>query len=267
MLPYPNIDPVAFAIGPISVRWYGLMYFIGFTLGWLLACHRAKSLPGWQRRDVDNIMTYAIIGLLLGARLGYVFFYNFSYFLDHPDEILMVWHGCMSFHGGLVGSIVALLIFARRNKKPFFEVTDLLVPCAMPGLFFGRLGNFINGELWGRVTDSYFGMVFPDPEAGLLPRHPSQLYQSLLEGLILFIILWLFSMKKKPRMAVSALFLLLYGLFRFVLEFFRQPDAQLGFVALDFLSMGQLLCLPMIIVGAVMLIHAYRRLDEKKSCP
>lgn len=259
MLTYPNIDPVAFSIGSLQIRWYGLMYFIGFAVAWILASYRASRTPGWTRRDVDNIITYAIIGLLLGARLGYVVFYNLGYFLEHPVEILQVWHGGMSFHGGLIGAIIAMWIFAKRHGKSFFELTDLICPCAVPGLFFGRLGNFINGELWGRVTDSPLGMVFPNPEAGPLPRHPSQLYQACLEGLLLFLILWVFSAKKRPPMAVSGLFLLLYGLFRFIVEFFRQPDAQVGFVAFDFLSMGQLLCLPMIIIGAIMLVWAYRR--------
>jgi phosphatidylglycerol:prolipoprotein diacylglycerol transferase len=261
MLPYPDIDPVAIEIGPLKMRWYGLMYVIGFLAAWFLGRWRAARQPwrGWTRDEVDDMITYCILGLIVGARVGYVLFYDLPVFASHPLEILKIWKGGMSFHGGLLGVTAALALFARNRGKGFFEVTDFLVPLAPPGLLAGRLGNFINGELWGRISGAPWAMVFPDREAGPLPRHPSQLYEAALEGVVLFAVLWWFSHKPRPRMASSGLFLLLYGCFRFVVEFTRQPDPQLGFVAFGWLTMGQLLSLPMVLGGALLLALAYGR--------
>ena len=266
MLTYPRIDPVLLDLGFAKVRWYGVMYLFGFLTGWLLGRWRAgrSHLPGapysgWTKEQVDDIITFCVVGLILGARIGYVLFYNFDYFITHPLSIFLINEGGMSFHGGLIGLVGSAWWFMRKHGKSVGEVADFVAPLAPPGLFFGRLGNFINGELWGRVTDSPLGMVFPTPEAGPLPRHPSQLYEACLEGLVLFTVLWIFSSKPRPRLAVIGLFLLLYGVFRSIVEFFRQPDAQLGFLAFDWLTMGQILSAPMIIVGIAFLVRAYTR--------
>jgi len=261
MLTYPDIGEVALSLGPLQVRWYGLMYLVGFAAAWWLGRHRAARSglgpgPRWTAQQVDDLITYCVVGLILGARVGYTLFYNFSGFADDPLEILRLWHGGMSFHGGALGVALALWLFSRRSGHGLAEVADFLVPLAPPGLLAGRLGNFINGELWGRPTDLPWAMVFPDPAAGNLPRHPSQLYEALLEGLVLFVILWVYSRKKRPPLAVAGMFLFLYGLFRFVVEFAREPDAQLGFIAFNWMSMGQLLCLPMLAVGGVILLRA-----------
>ncbi len=248
MLQYPQFDPVIFQIGPFQARWYGMMYVVGVVLGWALGRWRAsRPGSGWTASEMDDFVTYLILGIVLGGRLGYVFFYNASYYLSNPTEIIAVWNGGMSFHGGVLGVIAACALFARNKGKSLLAVGDFVAPLVPPGLFFGRLGNFINGELWGRHTDGWWGMVFPG--AGNLPRHPSQLYEALLEGLALFVILWWYSSKPRPRGAVGGLFLLGYGVFRFLVEFAREPDAQLGFVAMNWMSMGQVLCLPMILLG------------------
>lgn len=258
MLVHPDIDPVAFSIGPVAVRWYGLMYLIGFVLAWLLGRYRAsRPGSGWTPQQVDDLIFHAALGVILGGRVGYVLFYNFGAFLDNPLMLFRIWEGGMSFHGGVLGVFIALGIYARSLRRGFFEVTDFLMPLVPPGLFFGRIGNFINGELWGRVSDAPWAMVFR--AAGPLPRHPSQLYEAALEGIILFLLLWFYSAKPRPVMAVSGLALLLYGIFRGVVEFFREPDAHLGFIAWDWLTMGQLLSLPMILAGLAMLGWAYRR--------
>jgi len=258
MLVHPDIDPVAFSIGPVAVRWYGLMYLIGFVLAWLLGRYRAsRPGSGWTPQQVDDLIFHAALGGILGGRVGYVLFYNFGAFLDNPLMLFRIWEGGMSFHGGVLGVFIALGIYARSLRRGFFEVTDFLMPLIPPGLFFGRIGNFINGELWGRVSDAPWAIVFP--VAGPLPRHPSQLYEAALEGIILFLLLWFYSAKPRPVMAVSGLALLLYGIFRGVVEFFREPDAHLGFIAWDWLTMGQLLSLPMILAGLAMLGWAYRR--------
>ncbi len=258
MLPFPNIDPVAISLGPLKIHWYGLMYLIGFAAAWLLGRWRAKQPgSGWNNEQVGDLIFYCALGLVLGARLGYMLFYQFDTVLDNPLELFKIWQGGMSFHGGAIGVMVSIWLFGRKYDKNFFNVTDFLVPLAPLGIFAGRMGNFINGELWGRVTDSPLGMIFPT--GGPLPRHPSQLYEAALEGLVLFVILWLYSSKTRPKMAVSGLFLLGYGSFRFVVEFFREPDAHLGFIAFDWLTMGQILSLPMIIGGMVLITLAYRR--------
>lgn len=258
MIPYPNFDPVIVSIGPLSLQWYGMMYVFGAVAGWLLGRYRAaKEWTKLNTTQMDDLITWAIIGVVLGGRLGYCLFYNFEFYYHRPYKILAVWEGGMSFHGGLIGVLVACWLFGRFNKLSFAEVGDFISPLVPPGLFFGRLGNFINGELWGRPTDLPIGMVFP--AADKLPRHPSQLYEAGLEGLLLFIIVWWYSSKPRPTGTVGALFLLGYGVFRFLVEFAREPDWHLGFVALDWMSMGQILCLPMIIFGAGYMAWAFGR--------
>lgn len=257
MLTYPVFDPVAVQIGPVAARWYGLMYAVGFALAWWLGRVRAsRPGSGWTAAQVDDLITWLVAGVVLGGRLGYVIFYDPAYYLSNPVEILSIWRGGMSFHGGVAGVVLVCWLYGKSIGKGLLEVGDLIAPLVPPGLFAGRMGNFINGELWGRVTDVPWAMVFPT--GGPLPRHPSQLYEAALEGLVLFAALWIYSLKPRPRGAVGGLFLLGYGLARFFVEFFRQPDAQLGFVAFDFFSMGQLLCLPMILLGAwLMLRHRF----------
>lgn len=266
MLKFPVIDPVAISLGPLKVRWYGLMYFVGFTLAWLLGRYRAQKTqaPGyggvvWTSEQVVDLITYCIVGLILGARFGYTLFYDAAFFLENPLEIFKIWRGGMSFHGGALGLAVSIWLFGRKTGKTFGQISDFLTPLAPPGLLAGRMGNFINGELWGRVTDVPWAMVFPGAAAGGVPRHPSQLYEALLEGALLFIILWWYSSKPRPRWTVSGLFLLGYGVFRFFVEFFREPDAHLGFVLMDWMSMGQVLCVPMMLIGAIMLVYGFRK--------
>ncbi|MBC7803719.1 MAG: prolipoprotein diacylglyceryl transferase [Candidatus Parcubacteria bacterium] len=251
MLIHPYIDPVVFSVGPLAVRWYGLMYLAAFASAWWLGVRRiraGKSGPALKTRaQFDDLLFAAIVGVILGGRLGYVLFYKPAYYFQHPLEILSVWQGGMSFHGGFLGVLVAMAFFARRNRVNWWDVMDFVAPLVPLGIGAGRLGNFINGELWGRVTDASWGMVFRG--AGDLPRHPSQLYELALEGLALFALLWWFSSRPRPRMQVSALFLLGYGSFRFICEFAREPDSFLGVLALG-LSMGQWLSLPMILTGA-----------------
>ncbi len=258
MLQHPAIDPVAVQLGPLAIRWYGLMYLVGFAAAWWLGRQRARRPgSGWQVSELGDLIFYCAMGAVLGGRIGYVLFYQPGYYLSHPAAILQAWQGGMSFHGGLIGVLLACWLFGRKTGRGFFGVTDFVAPLVPPGLFLGRLGNFINGELWGRVTDLPWGMVFRD--GGPLPRHPSQLYQAALEGAVLFIFLWLYSAKPRPRMAVSGMFLLGYGTLRFIGEFAREPDAFIGFVAFDWLTMGQLLCLPMLAAGVVLLVLAGRR--------
>ncbi|SBV98990.1 phosphatidylglycerol-prolipoprotein diacylglyceryl transferase [uncultured delta proteobacterium] len=254
---FPQIDPVLVSIGPFAVRWYGLMYLFGFASAWLLGRYRAKRTGEFTVREFDDILTWGCFGVLVGARLGYVLFYDFAYYLQHPLEVFYVQRGGMSFHGGMLGVIFFMWFAAHRRGKTLFQTMDFVAPLVPPGLFFGRLGNFINGELWGRVTDAPVGMIFPD--GGNLPRHPSQLYEAGLEGIVFFCLLWAYSAKPRPRTAVSGFFLLGYGTFRFIVEFFREPDAHLGFVAFNVLSMGQLLCVPMIMGGALLMLYAYRK--------
>jgi phosphatidylglycerol:prolipoprotein diacylglycerol transferase len=236
------------------------MYLFGFVTGWALGRYRARREgSGWSAQQVDDLVFYTALGVILGGRIGYVLFYNFSAFLTNPLMIFKIWQGGMSFHGGLLGVLLAMGLFARKIGKGFFEVTDFMAPLIPPGLFFGRIGNFINGELWGRVSDAPWAMVFHTPGAGDQPRHPTPLYEAALEGVVLFIIVWLYSSRPRPSMAISGLFLLGYGGFRFAVEFFRQPDAHLGFIAFGWLTMGQLLSLPMILCGAAFLAWAYYR--------
>ena len=253
---YPEIDPVAISLGPLAIHWYGLMYLLGFAFVWLLGRYRAAR-HDWQHGQLADLLFYGALGVILGGRLGYALFYDLAANLENPLNLLKIWQGGMSFHGGLIGVLIAFWYFGRKTGKSFFEISDFIAPMVPIGLMLGRIGNFINGELWGRVSDVPWAMVFPG--AGPLPRHPSQLYQAALEGLLLFIILWLYSAKPRPRAAVSGLFLLGYGVFRFIVEFVRIPDPQYGYIAFGWLTMGQILCLPMIIGGVAMMIWAYRR--------
>lgn len=257
MLTYPHINPVALQIGPLAIHWYGLMYLTGFIAGWALLVMRVRRSPrGFQPEQISDILFYAALGIILGGRLGYMFFYNFAETMRSPWSIFAIWQGGMSFHGGLLGVIIAMSLWARKMGKSLGDITDLIAPVVPIGLGAGRIGNFINGELWGRVTDMPWGMI---PAGGSVPHHPSQLYEFFLEGVVLFLVLWFFSQKERPRWAVSALFLLLYGIFRFTVEFFRAPDIQINFVAFGWMTEGQLLSIPMIIIGLIMLIWAYKR--------
>ena len=251
----PHIDPVALSIGNLQLRWYGLMYLAGFGLGWWLGRWRAsRPNSGWRASDVDDLLTCVMIGIILGGRLGYVLFYDLPVYLSDPMEILRIWNGGMSFHGGLLGVLGAFWYFAHSRQRSLLDISDLVAPLIPPGLFFGRLGNYINGELWGKVTDSPWGVIFPS--AGPYPRHPSQLYEALLEGIVLFTVVWIYSLKPRKRGAVSGLFALGYGVFRFAVEFVRVPDAQLGYLAFGWLTMGQVLCLPLIAVGLWLLCRS-----------
>ncbi len=260
MLIHPQIDPVALQLGPLSVHWYGLTYLAAFGLFLFLGLRRLRHPTfarlqcdqAWHRQDVEDILFLGVMGVVLGGRIGYCLFYKPLHYLSHPFEILAVWQGGMSFHGGLLGVIAAMAWFARSRQRPFLQVMDFVAPCVPSGLAAGRVGNFINGELWGRVTDPElpWGMVFRG--AGDLPRHPSQVYQFLLEGLLLFAVLWLYARKDRPMGHASGAFLLGYGLLRFTAEFFREPDAHLGLLSLG-MSMGQWLCVPMVLGGLVLL--------------
>ena len=266
MLVHPQFDPVALALGPLQIHWYGLTYLAAFALFLGLAARRVKkpwfAAAGWTRRDVEDLLFFGVLGVVLGGRIGYALFYKPGQYLANPAEILMVWRGGMSFHGGLLGVMAALAWFARSRGRRFFEVMDVVAPCVPLGLACGRIGNFINGELWGRVADPSlpWAMVFPQ-SGSMLPRHPSQLYQFALEGLALFFILWWFSARPRPRGLVSAVFLIGYGAFRFLAEFGRQPDDFLGLLGLG-LSMGQWLSLPMIAAGVAMAAWAVRRGED-----
>lgn len=259
MIQYPDINPTALKIGMIKIQWYGIMYLIGFIAAWILGNYRAKRIKGlWNESQISDLIFYAMIGVLLGGRLGYVLFYNLPYYMSDPIMIFKVWDGGMAFHGALLGVLIAFFLFARKSDKNIFQIGDLILPAVPIGLGAGRIGNFINGELWGKVTSLPWGMVFPkDPTH--LPRHPSELYEFFLEGVVLFIVLWIYSRKERPRMAVSGLFLLLYGIFRFLVEFIRLPDPQLGYLAFGWLTMGQLLSIPMIGFGIFFLYRAYTK--------
>ena len=264
MLASPTIDPVAVHIGPLSVHWYGLMYLLAFALFWLLAQLRvrhepfATATPPWTRESVEDLLFWGVLGVVLGGRLGYCLFYQPGYYLAHPLKMFAVWEGGMSFHGGLLGVLVAMLLWARKRGRPWLQVLDFIAPCVPTGLAAGRLGNFINGELWGRVASAGvpWAMVFPGAQladGSNPPRHPSQLYQFALEGLLLFVLLWLYARRPRRTGQVGGAFLLGYGALRFAVEFFREPDAHLGLLGLG-LSMGQWLCLPMMAAGAALMV-------------
>jgi phosphatidylglycerol:prolipoprotein diacylglycerol transferase len=260
MLTFPNFDPVAIRIGPLAVHWYGLMYLLGFWGCWWLGTVRARQPHiAWPRERLTDLLFYVVMGVIVGGRIGYTFFYNFDTFVHDPLVIFRMWEGGMSFHGGLLGVICAYFVFAHNQRLNVFDVADFAAPLIPFGLFTGRLGNFINGELWGAPTSLPWGMVFPHaatPE----PRHPSMLYEAGLEGLALLAILWWFARKPRPRMAVSGLFLILYALFRTWVETVRLPDKQLGYLlGTDWVTMGMILCVPMWLGGALMMIVVYRR--------
>jgi phosphatidylglycerol---prolipoprotein diacylglyceryl transferase len=268
MFELPYIDPVAFELGPLKVHWYGIMYLISFIGGYWLLHYRARTQPLTRPidpREVGDLIFYLALGVVLGGRLGYCLFYAPNLFMEFSHGfpwwgVLKITEGGMSFHGGLIGVVVAELWYCRKRRINWLDLADFVAPAVPLGLFCGRIGNFINGELWGRVTDGPWGVVFP--HAGTAPRHPSMLYEAALEGVALFIILWWFSSKPRPRMAVGTLFLIGYGAFRFLVEFVRQPDAHMGdggFIAFGWLTMGHLLSLPMVIVGVALMIVAYRR--------
>jgi phosphatidylglycerol---prolipoprotein diacylglyceryl transferase len=261
MLVHPQFDPIAVKIGPLGIHWYGLMYLAGFLAFLCLGKLRARRFPerGMTPEMLDDLLTYGVLGVILGGRLGEVLFYQPGYYFSHPLEILAIWKGGMSFHGGFLGVLVAVALFARRRGLSFFRITDFIAPLVPLGLMTGRIGNFINGELWGRAADPSlpWAMVFPQLQDGL-PRHPSQLYQAGLEGLALFLILWLFTTKNRPVGSVSGLFLIGYGAFRFIAEYFREPDAGI-FGHSYAISMGQWLSLPMIALGIFFFVRAYRK--------
>ncbi|MBI2768675.1 MAG: prolipoprotein diacylglyceryl transferase [Burkholderiales bacterium] len=267
MLMYPQINPVALQLGPLAIHWYGLTYLAAFGLFMLLGLRRLQHQPfasvtgpgAWTRKDVEDILFLGVMGVVVGGRLGYCLFYKPGYYLTHPLEIFFVWQGGMSFHGGMLGVIVSQMWFAHSRHKPFWQVMDFVAPCVPTGLAAGRVGNFINGELWGRAADPSlpWAMVFPQ-SGSMIARHPSQVYQFLLEGLLLFVLLWFYARKERKQGQVAAVFLLGYGLLRFVAEFFREPDNFLGILALG-MSMGQWLCVPMILGGIGLWVWADRR--------
>jgi phosphatidylglycerol:prolipoprotein diacylglycerol transferase len=266
LLVHPQFDPVAFSLGPVAVRWYGLMYVLAFVAVIVLGKKRVRQgLAGdLTVKDVDDMLLYGVLGVILGGRLGYVLFYKPQYYLAHPIEILQIWTGGMSFHGGFIGVMLAIAIFCWVKKKRWIATMDFIAPLVPPGLAAGRIGNFINGELPGRPTSLPWGMWFPQHDREPLARHPSQIYQFALEGVLLFILLWWYSSKPRPAGAVSGAFLVGYGFFRFIAEFGREPDDYLGLLAMN-LSMGQWLSLPMIVVGAAMMIWAYRSAGKQRA--
>jgi phosphatidylglycerol:prolipoprotein diacylglycerol transferase len=262
---YPNLNPVALKLGPLSIRWYGLAYITGLILGWRytvwLARQKRFNGPGSRptANDLDDFLFWAMAGVLIGGRLGIVLFYQPSFYFSHPLEILKVWEGGMSFHGGMLGVTTALILFARQRKMHLFDVSDLVATATPIGLFFGRLANFVNGELWGRVTDSPLGMVFPD--GGPNPRHPSQLYEAASEGLILFVLLAVLAQQpavRRRRGVLTGLFLVGYAIARSICELFREPDSYLGFIIGNVISMGQILSFPMLLVGLAMIVYGFR---------
>jgi phosphatidylglycerol:prolipoprotein diacylglycerol transferase len=257
MLPFPAIDPVAFSVGPVAVHWYGLAYLVGIAAGWMILARRAG--PAHVLADADQVgdlVFYAALGAVLGGRLGYVLFYNPMEYLREPAALLAVWRGGMSFHGGVIGFILALGLFARRRGHAFLDLTDFVLPVVPIGLFFGRVANFINQELWGAASNLPWAVVFTDPAAGGIARHPSQLYEAALEGVVLWLILHLLWARGAPRGRISGAFLLGYGIFRSTVEFLREPDAHIGFLFGDWLTMGQLLSAPMMVAGAALVWYA-----------
>ncbi len=261
MINYPSIDPVALNLGSLKIHWYGLMYLVGFVAAWRLGVYRAKHSDLWSQKQVEDLIFYGALGVVLGGRIGYTLFYNFSTFIDDPISIFYIWKGGMSFHGGLLGVIAAFYLFARKNGMSFFQVSDFMAPMIPIGLGAGRIGNFINKELIGRPMEASlpWAMDYGDHIA----RHPSSLYQALSEGLLLFVIVWIFSSKQRPLMTVSAVFVMSYGAFRFITEFFRTPDSHIGFLAFDWLTMGQLLSLPMILIGLATYYLAMKNKEEQ----
>ncbi|HEY5020451.1 MAG TPA: prolipoprotein diacylglyceryl transferase [Steroidobacteraceae bacterium] len=261
MLRYPHIDPIAVSLGPLHIHWYGVMYLLGFAGAWYLARRRAaQPASTWKGSDVDDFLFYAMLGVIIGGRIGYVLFYGLPLWRADWLYPLKIWEGGMSFHGGMLGVIAAIALFARQRHRSIGDVFDFAVPLPGVGLFFGRIGNFINGELWGRPTDVPWAMLVPDMNGGPpVARHPSQLYEATLEGLVLFTILWFYTSRPRPRYAPSGLFLICYSVARIAVEFVREPDVQIGYLAGGWLTMGQLLSLPMLLLGIAMMIAAYRQ--------
>ena len=255
---YIVIDPVIADLGFVKVYWYGVMYLLAFLSAYLLARYRIKSELLWNTKHVDDLIFYGALGAVLGGRLGYLLFYNWPVFISNPLTFFNFQNGGMSFHGGFLGVLLAMVIFNKKYQFTFFQTTDFIAPLIPLGLGFGRIGNYINGELWGRVTDSSWGILAPDQSGLWEKRFPTQLYEAFLEGFVLFCILWLFSNKKPQVMATSSLFLIFYGIFRFIIEFVRAPDSHIGYLAFDWLTMGQLLSIPMIFIGIYLLIKSYR---------
>jgi phosphatidylglycerol:prolipoprotein diacylglycerol transferase len=259
MLTYPEFDPVIFALGPLKIRWYGMMYVVGFIVGWWLAKRRAQQAhSAIKPQHVDDLVFYVMLGVILGGRLGYTLFYGWQDIAADPLYIFKIWEGGMSFHGGLIGVLIAMWLYGRKLGNTLWQMTDFVAPLVPIGLGMGRIGNFINGELWGKPTDVPWGVMYRGQVL-----HPNQLYEALLEGLLLFLILWFYSARPRPYRAVSGLFLLLYGIFRVFIEFFRVPDAHIGYLAGGWLTMGHVLSAPMIIAGAVLIVMAYR--SDKKA--
>lgn len=260
MIPFPPIDPVALQLGPVAIRWYGLAYLVGIVAGWVLLHRRARANPaaGWDEEAVGDLVFYAAIGAVLGGRFGYALFYDFKTYLAHPAELLAVWRGGMSFHGGVLGFVTALWWYGRRTGRGFFQCSDFVVPVVPIGLGLGRLANFINQELWGAPTALPWGVLFTAPGAGPLPRHPSQLYEALLEGVVLFVVLALVRRRALRAGVVSASFLIGYAACRMAVELVREPDAQLGYLWGGWLTMGQVLCVPMVLAGIGILVWSRR---------
>lgn len=258
MLIHPQFDPVAIQLGPLAIRWYGLMYLVGFALVWYAGRYRIRNTAAsvWSEKDLDDAMFYGILGTILGGRLGYVLFYKLGDYLVEPWRVFYVWEGGMSFHGGFLGVVIAMAWFAASRRQDWLRITDFIAPLAPLALGAGRLGNFINAELWGRPATVPWAVIFPNVDR--VPRHPSQLYEFLLEGVLLFAVLWWYSSKPRARGAVSGLFLIGYGLLRFIVEYTREPDSYLGLLTLGF-SMGQWLSLPMIAAGVTLMAWAYRK--------
>lgn len=269
MITYTPIDPIALDLGILQVRWYGMMYLIGFLGGWYYGVRRSMDTwRGWQAEQVGDLLFYIAMGVIIGGRVGYILFYDFAHYANHPFDIIKVWQGGMSFHGGLLGVITAVWLYGRKISKSLVEITDFIAPFVAIGLFFGRIGNFINSELWGKTApnDSAFAMLVYDPELHqMVAKYPTQLLEALLEGLVLGVILWWYSRQARPLGAVSGLFLLGYGSFRFTVEFWRMPDPQLGYLAFDWLTMGQVLCLPMILGGLYLMFVWGRRSVVSRS--
>ena len=254
---YFVIDPVILDLGFVKIYWYGVMYLFAFLSAYLLARYRAKSSEKWNSSNIDDLIFYGALGVVLGGRVGYLLFYNFTSFISNPLIFFNFQNGGMSFHGGFIGILIAALLFNKNSKFSFFETTDFIAPLIPIGLAFGRIGNYINGELWGKVTSSAFGVYAPDQSGIWAQRYPTQLYEALLEGVILFFILWFFSKKNRPLMATSALFSIFYGIFRFIIEFIRVPDSHIGYLAFEWLTLGQLLSFPMVLVGLFVFYKSY----------
>ncbi len=254
---YIVIDPVILDLGIVKIHWYGVMYLLAFLLAYLLAKYRANLTQEWSAQQVDDFIFYGALGAVLGGRLGYMLFYSLPSFLSNPLIFLDFQNGGMSFHGGFLGVLLAMILFNRKSKKSFFQTTDFIAPLVPLGLAFGRIGNYINAELWGKVTTSVWGVYSPDQSGVWAHRYPTQLFEALLEGVVLFVILWFFSKKNRPLMSTSSLFLIFYGFFRFIIEFIRVPDVQLGYLAFEWLTMGQLLSLPMFVIGIYLYYKSY----------